>query len=191
MNNSPPFVNIIAPTPYKPYATGSPQANLLLAVKSDAEHLDSDLSCSWQAILHHDNHTHPGAPDTNCQTSATLATDGCDGDVYFHEIVLTVTDPLGLTTTDIAYMPPFCDLNLNGQPDLVDIASGISLDLNLDGVPDEAQVDCDGNGLADLYEIFFGQARDGNLNGVPDACDPFKGKALREAGLTPVPPPGP
>ena len=63
----------------------------------------------------------------------------------------------------------------SGQPDLVDIASGISLDLNLDGVPDEAQVDCDGNGLADLYEIFFGQARDGNLNGVPDACDPFKG----------------
>jgi len=190
MNNTPPVVDIIAPTPYKPYATGAPTPTLLLAFKADAEHDETQLTCSWNAILHHDNHTHPGTPDPNCTSSVVLATDGCDGDLHFHEIQFTVTDPLGLSTTDIRYMPPICDLNLNGLPDVLDIAEGTSLDLDLDGVPDEVELDCNGNGIADLYEIFFGTARDWDGNGVPDSCDPFRGQKARKPGMKPKQPSG-
>jgi glucose/arabinose dehydrogenase len=190
MNNTPPDVEIIAPTPYKPYATGVPTQVLLLGAKSDAEHAESLLTCTWTAILHHDNHTHPGTPDPNCTSSVVLATDGCDGDIHFHEIQYTVTDPLGLSTTRHRYMPPLCDLNLNGLPDWFDISEGTSLDLDLNGVPDEAEVDCNGNGAADLYEIFFGTARDFDGNGVPDECDPLKGGKGRKAGLGPKQPSG-
>jgi glucose/arabinose dehydrogenase len=190
LNNTPPVVDIIAPTPYKPYATAVPTSILLLTFKADAEHSESELTCSWVDILHHDNHTHPGTPDPNCTSSVLLATDGCDGDVHFHEIELTVTDPLGLSTVDRRYMPPICDLNLNGLPDWFDIAQGTSQDRDLNGVPDEAEVDCDGNGTMDLYEIFFGTARDFDGNGVPDACDPWKGAKGRKPGLKPKAPSG-
>jgi len=63
------------------------------------------------------------------------------------------------------------DYNLNAVPDAEDIASGASLDVNLDGIPDEAQ-DCNGNGILDPEEIAAGLVQDGDENGVPDACEP-------------------
>jgi len=63
------------------------------------------------------------------------------------------------------------DYNLNAVPDADDIANGTSADVNLDGIPDEAQ-DCNANGLLDPEEIAKGIADDVDRNGIPDDCQP-------------------
>lgn len=173
VDNSPPSVDIMSPQQFTPYSSSSPQLFTLRATIADAEAVPGQLACEWQVSLHHNDHVHPGAPDTDCVTQALLATDACNGELHFQSVRLTVTDPQGLSRTRFVYLPPDCDLNLNGIDDALDIANGTSLDANSDGVPDEVEVDCDGNGLSDFHEIFFGTTRDRNGNGVPDVCDPL------------------
>lgn len=64
------------------------------------------------------------------------------------------------------------DCNLNGRLDSCDIASGDSVDLDGDGVPDECRLDCNANGIADDAEIALGLAQDCDGNFIPDACEP-------------------
>jgi len=68
------------------------------------------------------------------------------------------------------------DCNLNLLADNCDIASGYSPDADLDGVPDECEVDCNGNGKLDRTDIVpFGTSLDCNSNLVPDECDVTSG----------------
>jgi len=64
------------------------------------------------------------------------------------------------------------DCNGNGSPDGDDIATGVSLDADGNGVPDECQVDCNGNGVRDGDDIENGTSADCDGNGIPDECDP-------------------
>jgi hypothetical protein len=64
---------------------------------------------------------------------------------------------------------PF-DCNGNLAADADDIAGGLSLDANGNGIPDECE-DCDGNGTLDDADIAAG-APDVNANGIPDGCEP-------------------
>jgi hypothetical protein len=69
---------------------------------------------------------------------------------------------------DICELP---DCNFNGITDECDIASGASFDYDLNGEPDECQLDCNENGIPDFFEIEKGFITDCNNNGIPDDCD--------------------
>ncbi|MFQ5589892.1 MAG: M12 family metallo-peptidase [Phycisphaerae bacterium] len=61
------------------------------------------------------------------------------------------------------------DCNGNGTNDPDDILSGLSSDVNANGVPDECE-DCNANGVLDSVEI--GQTEDDiDGNGIPDSCE--------------------
>ena len=174
LNNSPPLALILQPPDFGTFS-GSGRSQVLLQHGSqDPEHDASQLSCTWQVLLHHDNHTHPGAPIHACEVALELLPhDACTtGDVVWYEFRLTVTDPLGLSSQDSHVLLPDCDRNLNGVPDALDIGSGSSADTNGNGIPDECEHDCDNDGLADAYAIFFGKSRDANGNHLPDECEP-------------------
>ena len=171
LNNTPPKPVISGPANFGSYP-GEVSFVELTQASVDAEQ-PGGLSCAWQVILHHNTHSHPGPLLEECAPAPQpLLPEGCgDGSIYYNEIRLTVTDPLGLSATTAHVLFPQCDRNVNGVDDAVDIGSGASLDLDRDGVPDEAQVDCDQNGKPDLYELFFGWTRDLDDNGVPDECE--------------------
>jgi hypothetical protein len=55
--------------------------------------------------------------------------------------------------------------------DSCDISGGTSFDIDLDNVPDECSLDCNGNGIFDAIELSSGLAQDCNANQIPDTCD--------------------
>ncbi len=106
VNNSPPVVNITSPPDGTTYP---PDMNVIVPLTadfSDAEHAAGQLTCRWDVILHHNEHTHPEPPDFNCSTQAVLSPHGGPGDTFFYEITLSVTDPLGLSGTDSVTVLP-------------------------------------------------------------------------------------
>ncbi len=72
------------------------------------------------------------------------------------------TQASAVVTVVYTYAP---DCQPNGVGDDDDIASGTSLDCDLNGVPDECQADCNADGVPDVCES------DCNLNGIPDECE--------------------
>lgn len=99
INNTPPLVNI---TSIPTGATFSAIKNTLYnlqATVSDAEHNASQLHYSWETILAHNFHQHPNLPDSDTLTSTVLLPVGCDGDIYYYIVRLTVTDAGGLSTS--------------------------------------------------------------------------------------------
>ena len=82
-----------------------------------------------------------------------------------------------------AYLMAPLDCNGNGFADSYDISSGTSQDCNLNGVPDECQIegnDCDSDGVPDACETDCDNdgvpdscqsSADCNDNGIPDSCD--------------------
>ena len=61
------------------------------------------------------------------------------------------------------------DCNQNGTDDSEDVGGGGSMDLNLNGVPDECE-DCNGNNILDDADIAGGGSADVDGDGVPDEC---------------------
>lgn len=192
LGGTPPRVVVKGPLTGGTYPVDQPLLVSCLAVGHDAESPSAELTCDWQVILHHDNHTHPQPSVPGCDPDILMLAEGdCShGDVYFQELVATVTDPLGLQASASVYLVPECDRNLNGVEDQADIASGASRDHDGDGVPDECQGDCNGNGVADFYDLYFGSSVDEDGDGWPDECDGvgFQAGAL-PAPAGPQPPP--
>jgi len=65
------------------------------------------------------------------------------------------------------------DCNDNGQADGQDIVEGISVDCDLNGVPDECvpeESDCNGNHIPDVCDTRDGSSPDCNGNSIPDEC---------------------
>ncbi|HEU5057617.1 MAG TPA: PQQ-dependent sugar dehydrogenase, partial [Kofleriaceae bacterium] len=59
-----------------------------------------EVTCTWDALLAHNTHTHPEPPVTGCEVAVTLPDATCDGaNTYSYPITLTATDPLGRATT--------------------------------------------------------------------------------------------
>ncbi|HKR03442.1 MAG TPA: PKD domain-containing protein [Bacteroidia bacterium] len=110
VNDTPPQVNITSFTDGDLY-TMSHYTNLpLQANVFDAESTDHFLSYTWQTFLHHNNHQHPEFADTNRITTTVITPIGCDGGItYYYRIQLTVTDPIGLSTTVEGNVYPSCD----------------------------------------------------------------------------------
>ncbi|HEX5008914.1 MAG TPA: PQQ-dependent sugar dehydrogenase [Planctomycetota bacterium] len=184
LDNTPPQVHIQIPVNGQTYPSDVTSIVKLRGQSTDAEQ-PFLATCTWDVILHHNDHEHPEPPIDGCLASAVLQPHGADGDIHWYEIRLTVTDPLGLETSETVWMLPEDDQNLNGVPDATEVAAGAP-DWNHDGIPDDIQTDCDGNGLPDVVDIKLGLMKDSDGDGVPDRCDPVKEVVLPK-GVAPAP----
>jgi glucose/arabinose dehydrogenase len=109
VNNTPPEVTITSPVANSVYPIVGQITYNLRATVTDLEHTSSQLLYEWQTLQHHNTHTHPGAIDTLSETTTIISPEGgCDGQTYFFEIVLKVTDGAGLTGTHSIFMQPDC-----------------------------------------------------------------------------------
>lgn len=108
VNNTPPTVQITSPAAGTKYPMTQSTVYKLTANVTDREHTAAQLKYEWQAVLHHNTHTHPEAIDTNPSTSATITPVGCDGETYFYRINLKVTDPAGLSASSFVDLYPDC-----------------------------------------------------------------------------------
>ncbi len=108
VNNTPPSVTITSPVDGSRYPLSGDTLYPLQAQLSDNEHSLAELSCAWQTVLHHNNHTHSDPIDSNCSSQVQIAPVGCDGETYFFRIHLTVTDAHGLATHKVATLYPDC-----------------------------------------------------------------------------------
>jgi hypothetical protein len=187
LNNTPPLVSITSPAQGGSYPVGVAGSAQLVADVWDAEHGPGQLSYAWQVTLHHNDHIHPGPILEDVSPITDISGHGCDGDLHFTVIDLTVTDGAGLSGTDRIYLAPDCDCDLNGEDDAVDMASDPLLDFDGNGVIDACEVDCNANGLPDPIEVFFGFVRDRDGNGVPDTCDPVGNPLPGQPGNQPGP----
>ncbi len=112
VNDTPPNVTITSPVDGTLYSPFNPTTINLTATVSDAESSDAQLSYQWQVLLHHNDHNHGVLLDTNHSTTAVLEPTGCDGiNIYYYRILLTVTDPQGLATTQEVRLYPDCGPN--------------------------------------------------------------------------------
>lgn len=128
MNNTPPMVSIDAPADGFFYNPDISFIQNMSATISDAEHATGTLECSWTTVLHHNEHNHPEPPDMNCETTAQIDPHGQSTDAFFWEFVLTVSDPLGLSSTAASVIvptPPRCpgDADFSGTIDFADVTS--------------------------------------------------------------------
>ncbi len=108
VNNTPPSVSITSPVNNSEYPVNQINNYTLTATVSDAEHSAPELAYNWQVILHHNTHNHPEVPNSQVSPSVSLQGLGCDGETYYYEIVLTVTDAAGLATTRTSTITPNC-----------------------------------------------------------------------------------
>lgn len=110
INNTPPNVQIISFSDGDLFSLSHNTILPLEATVTDAEHGPSELFYDWKVFLHHNSHEHPEAADTNRITSTVISPVGCDGNVYYYRVELTVTDAGGLSTTVMASIYPACDV---------------------------------------------------------------------------------
>lgn len=109
VNNNPPVVNIISFNDGDLYSMSQNTILPLQANVFDAEHAPSQLFYTWQTFLHHNNHEHQEAIDTNKITTTVISNVGCNGETYYFRIQLTVTDAAGLSTIVNSNIYPACD----------------------------------------------------------------------------------
>lgn len=159
LNNTPPMVIIDSPPDASLYTLAQSTLLPLNATISDAEHGTGELSCAWQTILHHNEHVHPEPVDPVCDTSTLITPVGCNGETYYYELQLTVSDAHGLSTTASSFIYPDCsttpcvgDLNGNGAIELQDLATLLShYGTASSAHPEDGDLDNDGDiDIADL-----------------------------------------
>jgi hypothetical protein len=59
----------------------------------------------------------------------------------------------------------------DAQGDVCEIALGLEIDCDQNGVPDNCEPDCNGNGQVDACDILLGSSLDSNTNQIPDDCE--------------------
>jgi|GEM_PF-3427279 len=157
-NNTPREVNIVRPTDGSTYALDHDTILPMPADTCDAEHAYSELTCSWQTILHRDNHTHSEPFDTQAESSTVLTPVGCDGETYSFAIGLTVTDTHELSAGDSDRLLPACT-PMSGNHDQ---------DFNVDLADWAEFTECLG-----LSRLRYAQCQHGDLNqdGLADLDD--------------------
>ncbi|HKQ67751.1 MAG TPA: PQQ-dependent sugar dehydrogenase [Polyangiaceae bacterium] len=114
INDTPPVVTITNPIDGALYGMLAPTHVNLTATIADAEHGVGQRTCAWQTILHHNEHTHPEPIVSTCAAESDITPLGCDGNTYFYEFQLTVTDAAGLSTVKSVEMHPDCVCYPNG-----------------------------------------------------------------------------
>jgi hypothetical protein len=108
VNNTPPNARITSPRQGQEYSVSGQSVVAAHAAVSDAEQATDALTCTWDVALHHNEHAHNEPAAIGCDTDIVLSPVGCDGNVYFFRVKLTVTDGAGLSTTDTVDLHPDC-----------------------------------------------------------------------------------
>ncbi len=130
-NNSPPRVDITSFEDGDLYPTDRTTLLSLVAEAEDDEHGPEELMYIWRAFVHHNDHFHPEPPDYAKESFYLVSPLGCtDEEIYWYEIMLTVTDPAGLSTTLRQNIYPNCDPPFAQETILTgeEIEQGIRLD---------------------------------------------------------------
>ncbi len=87
-------------------------------------------------------------------------------DLYFHSRIQQNIDAFIASASCIP-----ADCNRNAVADDLDIQFGTSMDIDLNGVPDDCE-DCNANMVLDDADIVAATSADLNVNGIPDECEP-------------------
>lgn len=146
LNNTPPQVQISSITNGQLYSVSFPSTISLQANVYDAEHDSDHLYYKWFVTLHHNQHTHPEAADTNKITQAVITPTDCNPlETYFYRVRLLVTDQEGLSGYDEVDLFPAC-----AKPVSQFTANHTGICVN-DSVTFTDQT----YGLADTYEWYF------------------------------------
>ncbi|MEO5572275.1 MAG: PKD domain-containing protein [Bacteroidia bacterium] len=123
VNNTPPVAQITSFNDGDLFSMSHNSYLPLEALVTDAEHGPSQLFYTWRVYLHHNNHEHPEAPDTNRITNTVISPVGCNGNVYYYRIELTVIDAGGLSTVVNASVYPACNVPVaafaSGNPAII------------------------------------------------------------------------
>lgn len=108
LNNTPPDVSIngLPDTSYYPIS-GTDYLEVSATV-NDAEHPVEALDYTWEVFFHHNDHYHPEAPTHNLTTNMVVDPVGCEEEVYWYRVKLTVTDANGLSSSDEKELFPNC-----------------------------------------------------------------------------------
>lgn len=109
------------------------------------------LTCSWQTILHHEEHTHPGQSVAGCSATTTLSPHGSPNETFYYEIRLTVTDAIGLSTLATINVYSDCcipDVNHDLFLDIFDFSDFVTS--FEDGDP---TADYNNDGFIDIYDL--------------------------------------
>ena len=91
---------------------------ILEAEVKDAEHKQEELSYEWRVYFHHNDHFHPDPVNYDSKTFTLISPVGCEEEIYWYRIELSVTDPGGLKTTDSGEVFPYCDTDFINFIDL-------------------------------------------------------------------------
>lgn len=108
LNNTPPVVSITNPVEGAFYPVGVDTTWQLTAQVTDAQHGPGQLTYAWQTVLRHNTHEHPGPIVNAVSTSMITSGEGCDGQSYSYDVILTVTDAHGLSGSDTHRIHPRC-----------------------------------------------------------------------------------
>jgi glucose/arabinose dehydrogenase/PKD repeat protein len=130
LNNSPPEVVISSFQDGDQYPVDATALLLLEAQVTDAEHQQETLQYEWRIFLHHNDHFHPEPAIYDTESYTLLSPLGCQGELYWYRIELTVTDPQGLQTQVSQSVYPNCGPEFWAATDLSGVAKHKSIDLN-------------------------------------------------------------
>ena len=108
LHNSPPEITAVSFADGDRYPTDRTTVLRLSAEAVDAEHTAEELHYSWQVALHHNDHYHPEPIDSQRNSRLIVSPVGCDGELYYYRVQLTVSDPLGARTTQTLRLDPNC-----------------------------------------------------------------------------------
>ena len=108
INNTPPEVNINSFQDGDRYPITSSSLLRLSATVNDQESKDEELTYEWRVFFHHNDHYHPEPVDFNHESYLLVDPYGCDQEIFWYRIELTVTDPQGLSNKDVGQIFPYC-----------------------------------------------------------------------------------
>ena len=137
LNNTPPKVRITSFNNGDQFPLTGQTYLPLNAEVSDAEHPDNQLDYTWQVFLHHNTHYHPENPIREVSPKVILDPVGCNSEVYWYRIKLTVTDANGLSASDEGELFPYCGepiVNIQHFTGIADI-DYIQLDWQITSIP--------------------------------------------------------
>ena len=108
VNNTPPAVRIGGLPDSAFYGISETNLFEFTAEAVDAEHPSESLTYEWQSFLHHNTHFHPEPIEEGTTKSFAFLPLGCEDELYYYRVRLTVTDPEGLQGTAEREIYPDC-----------------------------------------------------------------------------------
>lgn len=134
LNNTPPKVKISSFQDGDQYSIEATSLLLLQAEVEDLEHSPEELQYEWRIFLHHNDHYHPEPAIYDAATYTLISPLGCQNELYWYRIELTVTDPAGLQSQISQEVYPDCAPSFWDKPSLEAAVQNKTIDLSWQGL---------------------------------------------------------